>query len=99
MRSLEIMKSANVPVILDCTHAVQEPGGMGDRSGGNREMAKVLARAGTAVGIAGLFLEVHNDPDNAPSDGPNMIHLHDLYTLLSTCFDIDSIIKKNYSKK
>jgi len=99
MRGLEIMKEAQVPVILDCTHAVQEPGGLGTKSGGNREMAKVLARAGTAVGIAGLFLEVHNDPDNAPSDGPNMIHLNDLYALLTICFDIDLSIKKYAQNK
>lgn len=94
MRSLEIMKKAGYPVFMDCTHAVQAPGGMGSKSGGDREMAKVIARAATAVGIAGLFMEVHNDPDNAPSDGPNMIKIEDLSALLSTCIRIDLALDK-----
>lgn len=93
MRSLEIMKGFGYPVFMDCTHAVQTPGGLGNKSGGDREMAKVLARAATAVGIAGLFMEVHNDPDNAPSDGPNMIRLDTLADLLRTIFKLDAVIK------
>jgi 2-dehydro-3-deoxyphosphooctonate aldolase (KDO 8-P synthase) len=94
MRSLSIMKNFNYPVIMDCTHAVQSPGGLGDSSGGDRRMAKVIARAATAVGIAGLFMEVHQDPDNAPSDGPNMIRLDDFSALLSELVELDYVTKK-----
>lgn len=94
MRSLEIMKRAGYPVFMDCTHSVQLPGGLGSKSGGDREMAKVIARAATAVGIAGLFMEVHNDPDNAPSDGPNMIKLEELSALLMICKGVDYSIKQ-----
>lgn len=99
MRSLEIMQTfpQKYPVIMDCTHAVQSPGGMGVTSGGNREMAKVIARAATAVGIAGLFMEVHDDPESAPSDGPNMIRLRDVYGLLRNLIELD-IIAKNFRK-
>jgi 2-dehydro-3-deoxyphosphooctonate aldolase (KDO 8-P synthase) len=95
MRSLQIMKNFDYPVIMDCTHAVQSPGGLGDSSGGDRRMAKVIARAATAVGIAGLFMEVHQDPDNAPSDGPNMIRLDDFSALLSELVELDYVTKKH----
>ena len=94
MRSLSIMKNFNYPVIMDCTHADQSPGGLGDSSGGDRRMAKVIARAATAVGIAGLFMEVHQDPDNAPSDGPNMIRLDEFGALLSELVELDYVTKK-----
>lgn len=94
MRGLEIMKAANHSIIMDCTHAVQQPGGLGTKSGGDRRMAEVMMRAATAVGIAGLFLEVHQDPDNAPSDGPNMIRLDKLYDCLSYAFELDSVMKR-----
>ena len=99
MRSLEIMQAfpQAYPVIMDCTHAVQSPGGMGAKSGGNREMAKVIARSATAVGIAGLFMEVHDNPEIAPSDGPNMIRLRDVYGLLRNIVELD-IIAKNFRK-
>jgi 2-dehydro-3-deoxyphosphooctonate aldolase (KDO 8-P synthase) len=93
MRSLEIMKQYQYPVIMDCTHAVQAPGAMNGCSGGDREMAKVIARAAVAVGVAGLFMEVHQDPDNAPSDGPNMIRLDDVNSLLSEIIELDHIRK------
>ena len=96
MRSLEIMKGYTNHVIMDCTHAVQQPGGLGDKSGGDRTMANVIARAAAGVGVAGLFLEVHQDPDNAPSDGPNMIKLSNLYDCLMRVFMIDSVSKANF---
>ena len=94
MRSLHIMKNFDYPFVMDCTHAVQSPGGLGDSSGGDRRMAKVIARAATAVGIAGLFMEVHQDPDNAPSDGPNMIRLDEFSDLLSELVELDYVTKK-----
>jgi len=94
MRSLDIMKRNNYPVIMDCTHAVQSPGGMGEKSGGDREMAKVIARAAVGVGVAGLFMEVHQDPDNAPSDGPNMIKLSEFSSLLSQLIELDLLSKR-----
>lgn len=93
MRSLAIMKRGQYPVFIDCTHAVQSPGGNGKSSGGDRMMAPVIARAAVAVGVAGVFMEVHQDPDNAPSDGPNMIHLSEFSSLLSTLIELDYIIK------
>ncbi len=75
MRSLPIMAAFGAPVVIDATHAVQAPGGQGDKSGGNREMAPVIARAAVAVGVAAVFMETHQDPDNAPSDGPNMLRI------------------------
>ena len=78
MRSISIMKKTNYPVIFDATHSVQQPGGKGDQSGGQREFIYDLSKAAVSIGIAGLFLEVHDDPDNAPSDGPNMLKLSDL---------------------
>ena len=95
MRSLPIMAKNGYPVIFDATHSVQQPGGQGDSSGGQREFVEYLARAAVAVGIAGIFMETHQDPDNAPSDGPNMIPLSSLENLLKQLIEIDNIIKNN----
>jgi 2-dehydro-3-deoxyphosphooctonate aldolase (KDO 8-P synthase) len=94
MRSLPIMAKFGAPVIFDATHSVQEPGGKGNSTGGDREMVPYLARAAVAVGVAGVFMEVHQDPDNAPSDGPNMVKLKDLPGLLSELVEIDAITKR-----
>jgi len=94
MRSLPIMAKNGYPVIFDATHSVQQPGGLGDTSGGQREFVEYLARAAVAVGVAGVFIETHQDPDNAPSDGPNMVPLDKLEKLLSQLFEIDNLIKK-----
>jgi 2-dehydro-3-deoxyphosphooctonate aldolase (KDO 8-P synthase) len=95
MRSLPIMASTGYPVVFDATHSVQQPGGMGERSGGDRTMVPYLARAAVATGcLAGVFLETHEDPDNAPSDGPNMIRLDDLKTLLEDLVNIDEVVKR-----
>lgn len=93
MRSLPIMAKTGYPVIYDATHSVQQPGGLGGSSGGDRTMVPVLARAAIAVGVAGVFMETHQDPDNAPSDGPNMVHLSDMEGLLSTLMKLDQITK------
>ena len=93
MRSLEVMKEY-APVIMDCTHAVQYPGGQGGSSGGDRRFASVIAYAATAVSIAGLFMEVHPDPDNAPSDGSNMIKLKDFPKIIEQILEIDGVVKK-----
>ncbi|WP_430512309.1 3-deoxy-8-phosphooctulonate synthase [Pannonibacter phragmitetus] len=93
MRSLPIMARTGAPVVFDATHSVQQPGGQGASSGGDRTMVPVLARAAAAAGIAGLFVETHDDPDNAPSDGPNMVPLKDLGALLKTVRDIDRVVK------
>ena len=93
MRSLPIMAKNGYPVIFDATHSVQQPGGQGESSGGQREFVEYLARAAVAVGVAGVFMEVHDDPDNAASDGPNNLHLHDLENLLTTLKQIDKIVK------
>ena len=95
MRSLPIMAQTGYPVIFDATHSVQQPGGQGDRSGGDRTMVPVLARAAVAVGVAGVFMEVHQDPDNAPSDGPNMLKIQDLSQVLESLLEIDHITKKH----
>ena len=95
MRSIPIMSKNGYPVIFDGTHSVQQPGGLGEKSGGQREFVEYLSRAATAVGIAGIFLETHQDPDNAPSDGPNMVPLKNLEFLISQIVEIDSLIKKN----
>ena len=84
MRSLPQMRSTGFPVIFDATHSVQQPGGLGGASGGQREFVPVLARAAVAVGVDGLFMEAHEDPDNAPSDGPNMVPLDQMPDLLVT---------------
>ena len=94
MRSLPIMAKNGYPVIFDATHSVQQPGGLGETSGGQREFVEHLARAAVAVGVAGVFIETHQDPDNAPSDGPNMVPLDKLEKLLSQLFEIDNLIKK-----
>jgi 2-dehydro-3-deoxyphosphooctonate aldolase (KDO 8-P synthase) len=94
IRSLPIMAKFGAPVVMDATHAVQEPGGQGDRTGGNRDMAPYIARAAVAAGVACVFVETHQDPDNAPSDGPNMIRLKDIPSLLADLVDIDRIAKR-----
>ena len=94
MRSLPIMASTEYPVIFDCTHSVQQPGGLGSSTGGDRRMVSYLARAAVATGcLAGVFIECHDDPDNAPSDGPNMIHLNHMHKLLSDLKSIDNLVK------
>ena len=95
MRSLPIMAKNGFPVVFDATHSVQQPGGQGDKSGGQREFVEHLSRAAVAVGVAGVFMETHQDPDNAPSDGPNMIPLSNLENLLKQLIEIDNIIKNN----
>jgi len=98
MRSLPIMASTGYPVVFDATHSVQQPGGMGTSSGGDREMVPYLARAAVATGcLAGIFMEVHEDPDSAPSDGPNMIKLADLKNILERLVEIDAIVKRTSS--
>ena len=94
MRSLPIMAKNGYPVIFDATHSVQQPGGQGESTGGQREFVEYLARAAVAVGVAGVFIETHQDPDNAPSDGPNMVPLDKLENLLKQLTDIDNLIKK-----
>ena len=98
MRSIPIMAKTGYPVVFDATHSVQQPGGMGDKSGGQREFVEYLARAAVAVGVAAVFMETHPDPDNAPSDGPNMIPLSKLPSLLKQLIQIDKLVKdgKNY---
>ena len=93
MRSLPIMAKNGYPVVFDATHSVQQPGGMGDKSGGQREFIEYLARAAIAVGVAAVFIETHPDPDNAPSDGPNMVPLSKMSSLLNQLVEIDKIIK------
>lgn len=93
MRSLPIMARTGYPVIMDATHSVQQPGGQGNSSGGQREFAPVMARAAVSLGIAGVFIETHEDPDNAPSDGPNMIRLHDMKALTESLMDFDRLAK------
>jgi 2-dehydro-3-deoxyphosphooctonate aldolase (KDO 8-P synthase) len=96
MRSLPIMASTGYPVVFDATHSVQQPGGMGERSGGDRTMVPYLARAAIATGcVSTLFMECHEDPDNAPSDGPNMIKLDDLKNILQELVAIDEIVKRS----
>lgn len=93
MRALPIMAETGAPVIFDATHSVQQPGGQGTSSGGDRRFVPVLARAAVAVGVAGLFIETHQDPDNAPSDGPNMVPLNDFENLISELMAIDRVVK------
>ena len=94
MRSLAIMARIGAPVIFDATHAVQQPGGQGTASGGDRTFVPVLARAAVAVGVAGVFIETHQDPDNAPSDGPNMVPLEDFEGLVAELMAIDAVVKR-----
>ena len=93
MRSIPIMAKNGYPVVFDATHSVQQPGGMGDKSGGQREFVEYLARAAIAVGVAAIFMETHPDPDNAPSDGPNMVPLSKMPNLLKQLVEIDTLIK------
>ncbi len=95
MRSLPILGRTGYPVVFDATHSVMQPGGKGTASGGQREFAPVLARAAVAVGVAAVFMETHQDPDNAPSDGPNMIRLEELSTVLEILIELDRIAKAN----
>jgi 2-dehydro-3-deoxyphosphooctonate aldolase (KDO 8-P synthase) len=94
MRALPILAEIGAPVIFDATHSVQQPGGQGTASGGERRFVPVLARAAVAVGVAGLFIETHQDPDKAPSDGPNMLPLASLEPLLEELIEIDSLVKR-----
>ena len=95
MRGLSTMRSTGQPVVFDATHSVQQPGGQGNTSGGQRQMVPVLARAAAAVGVSGFFMETHPDPESAKSDGPNMIPLSYMKELLSTLKEIDSVAKGN----
>ena len=95
MRSLPIMAKTGWPVVMDATHAVQQPGGQGASSGGQREFAPVMARAAVSLGVAGVFIETHQDPDNAPSDGPNMIRLDQMRALIHSLMDFDRLAKAN----
>jgi 2-dehydro-3-deoxyphosphooctonate aldolase (KDO 8-P synthase) len=93
MRSLPIMAETGYPVVFDATHSVQQPGGKGESSGGQREFVPVLAKAAVAVGVAAVFMETHEDPDNAPSDGPNMVKLKDLPALIEKLAAFDRLAK------
>ena len=93
MRSLPEMAKNGYPVVFDATHSVQQPGGQGNKSGGQREFIEHLSKAAVAVGVAAIFIETHEDPDNAPSDGPNMLNLKDLNKLLEKLIKIDQLIK------
>ncbi len=93
MRGLAIMAETGYPVIIDATHSIQQPGGMGGQSGGERHFVPVIARASVAVGVAGIFMETHQDPDNAPSDGPCMVILKEMPALLKQLVAIDKVIK------
>jgi len=95
MRALPIMAEMGAPVIFDATHSVQQPGGQGGSTGGDRRFVATLARAAVAVGVAGVFIETHEDPDNAPSDGPNMVALRDLPALLERLMALDRVAKAN----
>jgi 2-dehydro-3-deoxyphosphooctonate aldolase (KDO 8-P synthase) len=93
LRALPILKRIGAPVIFDATHSVQQPGGQGDKSGGERDFVAVLARAAVAVGVAGIFIETHQDPDKAPSDGPNMLPLKEMEPLLRKLVEFDRLAK------
>ncbi len=94
MRGLPVLAATGCPVVFDATHSVQQPGGLGGRSGGQREFVPVLARAAAAVGVAAVFMETHEDPDNAPSDGPNMLPLDALPALLARLMAFDALAKE-----
>jgi 2-dehydro-3-deoxyphosphooctonate aldolase (KDO 8-P synthase) len=94
MRALPIMKSFGAPVVFDATHSVQQPGGRGDTSGGERQFVPILARAAVAIGVAAVFLEAHPDPDNAPSDGPNMVPFDQLEDLVRDLVAFDKLAKQ-----
>lgn len=93
MRSLPIMMQTGYPVIMDATHSVQQPGGQGNSSGGQREFAPLMARTAVSIGLAGVFIETHQDPDHAPSDGPNMIRLDQMGMVMKTLMDFDRLAK------
>jgi 2-dehydro-3-deoxyphosphooctonate aldolase (KDO 8-P synthase) len=93
MRALPILAETGCPVVFDATHSVQQPGGQGSRSGGDRRFVPVLARAAVAIGVAAVFMEAHPDPDNAPSDGPNMVRFADLPALLASLVAFDRLAK------
>ena len=93
MRALPIMAKFGYPIVFDATHSVQQPGGMGEKSGGQREFVPYLARAAIAVGVGAIFMETHEDPDNAPSDGPNMVPINEIKNLLKKLVSIDTLIK------
>jgi len=93
MRALPIMSRFGFPIVFDATHSVQQPGGMGEKSGGQREFVPFLARAAIAVGVGAIFMETHEDPDNAPSDGPNMVPLNEVKALLKKLTEIDKLVK------
>ena len=93
MRALPIMAKFGFPIVFDSTHSVQQPGGMGEKSGGQREFVPYLARAAIAVGVGAIFMETHEDPDNAPSDGPNMVPLNEVKDLLKKLTEIDKLVK------
>jgi 2-dehydro-3-deoxyphosphooctonate aldolase (KDO 8-P synthase) len=93
MRSLPIMSKFGFPIVFDATHSVQQPGGMGEKSGGQREFVPYLARAAIAVGVGAIFMETHEDPDNAPSDGPNIVPLNEIKNLLKKLTEIDKLVK------
>tara|TARA_B100000029_G_scaffold515170_2_gene620939 strand:+ start:2767 stop:3603 length:837 start_codon:yes stop_codon:yes gene_type:complete len=93
MRSLPILAQTGYPVVFDATHSVQQPGGLGSRSGGDRQYVPVLARAAVAVGVAAVFMETHEDPDNAPSDGPNMVRLDELGAIVGRLLSFDRLAK------
>ncbi len=93
MRALPIMSKFGFPIVFDATHSVQQPGGMGEKSGGQREFVPYLARAAIAVGVGAIFMETHEDPDNAPSDGPNMVPLNEVRALLKKLTEIDKLVK------
>jgi 2-dehydro-3-deoxyphosphooctonate aldolase (KDO 8-P synthase) len=94
MRALPILAQTGYPVVFDATHSVQQPGGKGDRTGGEREFAPILARAAIAIGVAAVFIETHQDPDRAPSDGPNMLPLHAMPAILAWLKALDDLTKK-----
>jgi 2-dehydro-3-deoxyphosphooctonate aldolase (KDO 8-P synthase) len=94
MRALPILREIGCPVIFDATHAVQQPGGQGTASGGERRFVPVLARAAVGVGVAGLFIETHDDPERAPSDGPNMVPLKEFEPLIRELMAIDQVVKQ-----
>ena len=93
MRALPVLAETGCPVVYDATHSVQQPGGQGSASGGQREFVEVLARAAVSIGVAAVFMETHQDPDNAPSDGPNMVHLKDLPNILEKLIAFDRLAK------
>jgi 2-dehydro-3-deoxyphosphooctonate aldolase (KDO 8-P synthase) len=93
------MARFGAPIVMDATHAVQKPGGQGTSSGGNRDMAPYIARAVVAIGVAAVFMETHQDPDSAPSDGPNMLKLKDVPALLSELVELDAIAKRRIASQ